>query len=148
MTCSQCHWLVVTNYNLLNYVYVSGKREVLSVVNRYGQCISYTTAEGIETELTFNASEPSQMLPDGMHRRSDLTTGVAFDNFDLFVESLSGKNTLHDTVGIVTQDILDNDENLFNEQDETEGYVQDDIEPPKRRRRTYEVISDTIRITS
>lgn len=85
------------------------------------------------------------MLPDGMHRRSDLHTGVAFDNFDLFVETLTGKNTLHDTVGIVTQDIPDNDENLFNEQDETEGYEEDDIVPPKRRRRTYEVINDTMK---
>jgi hypothetical protein len=39
---------------------------VLDVVNRYGKCISYTTAEEIETELTFNASEPSRMLPDEM----------------------------------------------------------------------------------
>lgn len=26
-----------------------------------------------------------------MHRRSDLHTGVAYDNFDLFVETLPGK---------------------------------------------------------
>ena len=28
---------------------------------------------------------------------------MAFDNFDRFVETLSGKDTLHDTVGIVYQ---------------------------------------------
>lgn len=129
---------------MLNFVYVTGNREVLNVVNCYEQCISYTTTEEIETELTFNACEPSRMLPDGMQRRSDLHTGVAFDNFDLFVETLTGKNTLHDTVGIGMQDIPDNDEDLFNEQDETEGYEEDDIVPPKRRRRTYDVINETM----
>lgn len=47
-------------------------------------------------------------------------------------------------MGIVTQDIPDNDEDLFNEQDETEGYEEDDIVPPKRRRRTYDVINETM----
>ncbi|KZS05943.1 Glioma tumor suppressor-like protein [Daphnia magna] len=31
--------------------------------------------------------------------------GVAFDNYDRFVETLTGKDTLHDTVGIVYQDV-------------------------------------------
>jgi len=30
-----------------------------------------------------------------------LSTGVAFVNFDRFVETSSGKDTLHDTVGIL-----------------------------------------------
>jgi hypothetical protein len=44
-------------------------------------------------------------LPETLLRRPDLNAGVAFDNFDLFVETLTGKDTLDDTVGIVTQDI-------------------------------------------
>jgi len=32
-----------------------------------------------------------------------MPTGVAFDNFDRFVETSSGKDTLHDTVGIIYQ---------------------------------------------
>lgn len=34
-----------------------------------------------------------------------MRTNVAFDNFDRFVETSSGKNTLHDTVGIVYQNV-------------------------------------------
>ncbi|GFW80338.1 uncharacterized protein TNCV_2944711 [Trichonephila clavipes] len=32
-------------------------------------------------------------------------TGVAYDNFDRFVETTNGKDTLHDTVGIIYQNI-------------------------------------------
>lgn len=43
-----------------------------------------------------------------MQRRPDLNTGVVFDNFDRFVETHNGKDTLHDTVGIIFQDIVQN----------------------------------------
>jgi hypothetical protein len=33
--------------------------------------------------------------------------GVAFNNYDRFVETITGKDTLYDTVGIVYQDIFD-----------------------------------------
>ena len=34
---------------------------------------------------------------------SSLGTGLAWDNFDRFLETCSGKDTLHDTVGIAYQ---------------------------------------------
>lgn len=36
-----------------------------------------------------------------------MCTGIAFDNFDRFVDTLTGKDTLHDTVGIIYQNIVD-----------------------------------------
>lgn len=78
-----------------------------------------------------------------MHRRSDLHTGVAYDNFDLFVETLTGKNTLHDTVGIVTQDIPENDNELFNFVNEHEEDEEIDV-VTSRRRRTFEAIDQTM----
>ena len=33
-------------------------------------------------------------------------TGVAWDNFDRFVETVSGKDTVHDTVGIAYQTVI------------------------------------------
>ena len=53
-------------------------------------------------------------------------TGVAWDNFDRFVETITGKETLHDTVGITYQTITEeepidqepgNDENLSSEEE-------------------------------
>ena len=41
--------------------------------------------------------------PFGMDLLSCVRTGLAWDNFDRFVETSSGKDTLHDTVGIAYQ---------------------------------------------
>lgn len=45
------------------------------------------------------------MCPADIIRRPNLCTGVAYDNFDRFVDTRSGKDTLHDTVGIIFQNV-------------------------------------------
>ena len=45
--------------------------------------------------------------PFEMGLNASTVTGVAWDNFDRFVETKSGKDTLHDTVGVAYQ-VLDN----------------------------------------
>ena len=89
---------------------LTGSRRVLEVLNRFGHCVSYTAAEEIETELIYSAIEKSRLLPDGLYPLAHLYTGVCFDNFDLFMDTLTGKDTLHDTVGMVYQ--FQVDENL------------------------------------
>lgn len=42
----------------------------------------------------------------------DLNTGVAFDSYDRFTETLSGKDTLHNAVGIIYQDIVRNENRM------------------------------------
>ena len=42
-------------------------------------------------------------MPDMLVQESGLCTGTAFDNYDELTETLSGKDTLHDTVGICYQ---------------------------------------------
>lgn len=84
---------------------IAGSRKLLEILNRLGHCVSYNVVEELETELTFTASESSRLLPDGLKPVPGLHTGVAFDNFDCFVETLNGRDTLHDTVGIVYQDV-------------------------------------------
>ena len=59
--------------------------------------------EELETEMTFGEVNRDETTSVGMNRSPNVATGVAFDNFDRFVETLSGKNTLHDTVGIAYQ---------------------------------------------
>ncbi|CAB4037633.1 Hypothetical predicted protein [Paramuricea clavata] len=61
----------------------------------------------------------------------NLGTGVAFDNFDRFVETLSGKDTLHDTVGIAYQIV--SEEPTVEESSEPE-YVCVAASRKKRRR--------------
>ena len=82
---------------------MTGSRKMIEVLNRYGYIPSYNTIEEIETELTFEASKDQTMTPAGIDKDPNLGTGFAWDNYDRFVETLTGKNTLHDTVGICYQ---------------------------------------------
>ncbi|KAG5894728.1 hypothetical protein JTB14_006147 [Gonioctena quinquepunctata] len=67
-----------------------------------------------------------------------LCTGVAFDNFDRYVDTLDGKETLYDTVGIIYQNIDYDDPN---ESDMDSRSDQSDmLPPPAKRRRTFEAI--------
>ena len=59
--------------------------------------------EEIETELTFNADKRNLLTPEGMQLEENYATIVEFDSYDIFVATLSGKETLHDTVGITYQ---------------------------------------------
>ena len=70
------------------------------MMNRLGHSVSYNVVEKIETELTHEAHEGNGVTLDGMLLDSDLTTGITFDTCDRFVETLSGKDTLHDTAGM------------------------------------------------
>lgn len=83
-------------------------KKVVNILSKYGHCCSYTTLEELETELTFSTVNSDYVCPQDILRRPDLNTSVAFDNFDSFVETLNGKDTLHDTVGIIFQDIMQN----------------------------------------
>ena len=76
-------------------------RKVVEILNCYGHCANYHAVEEIETELTFNAKETQMETPNEISAWSKGGIGCAFDNFDQFVESPSGKNTLHDTVRIL-----------------------------------------------
>lgn len=83
-------------------------KKVVNILSRYGHCCSYTTLEDLETELTYSTVKSDNVCPEDIQCRPDLNTGVAFKNFDGFVETLNGKDTLHDTVGIIFQDIVQN----------------------------------------
>lgn len=85
---------------------LTSSRNVVNIVNRFGHCCSYTTIERLETEATNVASARSQICQDGIVQNPNLNTGLAFDNFDRFVDTVTGKDTLHDTVGIIFHDII------------------------------------------
>ena len=54
-------------------------------------------------QLTFEGTKENRLIPQQMTMDSEAGVGLAFGNFDRFVETLSGKDTLHDTVGIAYQ---------------------------------------------
>lgn len=115
---------------------ITSSRKVIDIINKYGHCCSYNTIEELETEATFTSCEKSMICPEDIRLSPDHCTGVAFDNYDRFVETCSGKDTLHDTVGIIYQNVVNNDsENVL--------ICQFPIvrEPPLKRRRTFDAIS-------
>lgn len=85
---------------------ISGRRMLPEILNRLGYAIDYTTIGEIESELAYEAQDANRTLPTSLISNSPtLRTHMAFDNYDRFVETKNGKDTLHDTVGIVIQNI-------------------------------------------
>jgi len=74
-------------------------------MNRLGHCASYHLIEEIETALTLEAKKDGKSIPHGMKPYVGSGLGVAWDNFDRFVDTFNGKDTLHDTVGIAYQKV-------------------------------------------
>lgn len=129
---------------------LTSSRKIIDIVNRYGHCISYQGIEELETETTYTSFEKSSLYPETIKRNPELFTGVAYDNFDRFVETTSGKDTLHDTVGIIYQNIEANtteESEMPKELDESEAPITNNennlphTTAKKRRRRTFEAIS-------
>lgn len=110
---------------------MTGSRKVVDILNRMGHSISYNVIEEIETELAYGSLD-TRVLPGGLiDGVPTLHTHVAFDNFDRYVETASGKDTLHDTVGIVYQNI---DEEL-KQNDFTNEENLDELSESRRRRK-------------
>ena len=86
---------------------LTGSRKVFEMMCRLGHCVSYHRIKEIENEMKIETTKSVKATPFGMSLNASAATDVAWDNFDRFVEIKSGKDTLHDTVGIAFQ-VLDN----------------------------------------
>lgn len=120
---------------------LTSSRKVLTILNRYGHTIGYTAAEELETEITYTSMNENQLIPSGIVIDETLSTHVAFDNYDRFVDTPSGKDTLHDTVGIIYQFVASDSNprcasssrrNLMNISN-----AESDVEGPLRKRRRF-----------
>ena len=88
---------------------LTGSRRVIEILNRFGHCSGYHVAESIETQFATEIAARNTATPDGMSSEPDLYTSLAWDNYDEMTETLSGKGTLHATVGICYQNIPESD---------------------------------------
>jgi len=89
---------IVTSMSLKS---LTGSRKVVTMMNRLGHCLNYNKVEELETELAYSIIDRKQSLPDGAI--PGMPVGLAFDNYDEQMSTLSGSNTLHDTMGILYQ---------------------------------------------
>ena len=117
---------------------LTNSKKLLTILNRYGHTISYNTAEEIETEITYNHTTNNSIIPPVIRTIDGLHTHVAFDNFDRFIDTCGGKDTLHDTVGIIYQTentvITEAEQSIdYDFMDQSENNDQHPV-PRKRRR--------------
>ena len=80
---------------------MTGSKNLVSILNRFGHCLNYNCLEELETAIGSAIQDREVACPEGTVQ--DLPFGVAFDNFDELTETLSGSDTLHDTMGILYQ---------------------------------------------
>ena len=99
-------------------------RKVIKIMIRLGHCASYHTIEELETKARFKSTKQNLLTPLGMKLNSRCGTGVVWDKFDRFLETITIRETLHDRVGVTNQPITEeeltdqepgDDENLSSE---------------------------------
>lgn len=119
---------------------ITGSRKMVEILNRLGHCVNYTCVEELESEIAYGCAASTKILPYGLVPKTpQLRTHVAFDNYDRFVETSSGKDTLHDTVGIVYQNIVGTgDTNIGTVMQPTE------VDHQRRRRKYHSVLDSEI----
>ncbi|GFW32109.1 hypothetical protein TNCV_2601351 [Trichonephila clavipes] len=80
---------------------------MINILNRLVHCCNCNTLDELETEATISSVNHSQICPPDIIQSPSLSTGVAIDNFDRYVDTYTRKDTLHDTVGIIYQNVSD-----------------------------------------
>ena len=90
---------------------LTGSKLILRILNRLGNCLGYNEVKALETEFAFSAEENERDAPDGIQLKPNLGTGLAWDNYDVNMETLDGKDTLHATVRICYRNQNSTDEN-------------------------------------
>ena len=84
----------------MNIKSLIGSTKVVDFLKRLGHSVSYITTEELETEIIFGAAKEKILTSNGMSLNPDNSIRVASDTFDRCVETVTGKYTLHNTVGI------------------------------------------------
>ena len=80
---------------------MTGSKKIITMLNRLGHSINYHAVEEIETELAYAILDRKEACPAGSV--PGVPCGLAFDNYDELTNTLSGADTLHDTMGIMYQ---------------------------------------------
>ncbi len=88
---------------------ITGSKKMINILNHCGHCLGYHTTEEIETNLAITVDQKELTTPDRIILEQGRCTATCFDNYDDNKETLSGLGTLHDTVGIIYQNVHPDD---------------------------------------
>lgn len=120
---------------------LTSSRKIIDIIHRYGHCISYPEIEELETEATYTSIKKSSLYPETIKKSSNLCTGVVYDNFDRFVEIRSGKDTLHNTVGIISQNVDLNAPDVTEISNPTSPNDEETLNKKKKKTENIEAVS-------
>ena len=85
---------------------MTGSKRVVTLEQRNGHCASNEAVcrveMGLEEGILF---QDVNYVPDGVLKQPGLCVGMAWDNFDINIETLNGLRTIHHIYGIVYQNI-------------------------------------------
>ncbi len=77
---------------------MAGSKNIIEMLNRFGQSVSYHIIEELETDLAQAINEKQRVCPDGIALDPNLVTCTTWDNYDEITETLSGSGGVHDTL--------------------------------------------------
>ena len=85
--------------------HLTGNAELITILNRFGHCQSYTRTLELETAMCSSITADDSVLPPNISLQSNSVIHFCWDNFDLNEETPSGSGTTHSTHGIVIQEV-------------------------------------------
>ena len=86
---------------------LTGSKKVVTIANKLGHSIAYSQSCEYENEKGIEIQSRNSFTPDGLLRIAHLHSGLCWDNYNETPETLSGKNVVNDTVGIMYQNVTD-----------------------------------------
>ena len=134
--------------------HLTGSAELITVLNRFGHCASYSVLIELETAMCSSIEQRQSAIPPSLVPDQNSFIYLCWDNFDLTEETPSGTGTTHTAHGIVIQEMLtsaDNDacsdqQSLPKDKKRPVTVVPDEIEPyySKKRAEPNLAVSNTI----
>ena len=106
---------------------MTGSKSVVSLLNRFGHCIGDETVRRMDMSFEEAVNQNNTILPSHIQISPNLSTGLAWDNFDNNIET-SGANTIHRTYRICYQNIMPSEKSQFDFDIETNFFVNMQVE--------------------
>ena len=85
--------------------HLKGSAEVISILNRYGHCQSYSRTLELETAMCNNVIAHNNILPPNISTKHNSVVHLCWDNFDLNEETPLGAGPTHTAHGIIIQEL-------------------------------------------
>ena len=85
--------LLVLKFSLESIKFMTGSKTVTNLINRFGHCVSYQKVRRIDIGLESTINQSNSFVPDNIKNIANSCIGLAWDNFDINLETLSGENS-------------------------------------------------------